>query len=56
MAVASSCREISLNGEPIPVWSKTITEYDVMQKFPQLMKRFETGPDCLTIPGKGRGS
>ncbi len=39
------------NGVPIPMWSETITEYDVMEKFPQLIKRFETGLDCLTIPG-----
>lgn len=39
------------NGRPIPCWSDTIVEYDVMGRFPQLMKRFDTGMDCLTVAG-----
>ena len=51
-AVCTVCSGPNRNGEPIPEWSKTITEYDVMEKFPQLLKRFETGLDCLTIKGQ----
>ena len=41
----------SYNGVPIPLWSETIKEYHVMERFPQLKKRFESGLHCLTLRG-----
>ena len=40
------------NGVPIPPWTETAKEYLVIERFPHLQKRFETGLDCLTIKGE----
>ena len=42
------------NGAPIPLWSEAVKEYEVMGKFPQLQKRFETGLDCLSLRGNNK--
>lgn len=39
-------------GRPIPSWSHTAQEYEALQHFPELGRRFETGPHCLTLKGK----
>lgn len=44
------CR-INHCGQPISSWTETAQEYEVVQRFPELGKRFETGHLCLTLKG-----
>ncbi len=35
------------NGKAIPCWTESGKEYLLLQKFPHLQKRFQSGMDCL---------
>lgn len=49
LAMAARAESIPAShlGSPIPQWSESAKEYMVMERFPQLRRRLETGPDAF---------
>jgi O-acetyl-ADP-ribose deacetylase (regulator of RNase III) len=40
---------LNYNGHPIPPWTDTAQEYEIVYRFPDFTKRFDIGPHCLTL-------